>query len=206
MHLLVHFVLFIKKHVQLSVYTHFLILPLGYLRYKPSEETFYQIDRFCLNTMVECDASPRKRFSHWSQSTNSITLNQQPGSSSNQSSLPVSNFASISLLKSLNYVRSLVSQHMPKSFQPAAFAGSASSSRHLLPTLSSLLSRSFNSQLTPSSHGGSLETNDASIVSTSIKNNAETSEGIEDLSFFLQDVLSWRWSVEQCTSPFSAER
>ncbi|CAM8962195.1 unnamed protein product [Rhodiola kirilowii] len=175
------------------------------LRYKPSEETLYQIDRFCLNTMVECDASPQKKFSDWRQSSNSTTVAQQPGASTNPSSLPGSNFASISLLKSLNYVRSLVAQHMPKSFQPAAFAGSASSSRHLLPTLSSLLSRSFNSQLTPPSNSGSLETNETYAVSTSTLTDTETSKGIEDVNYFLQDVLSWRWCIDQSSSQLSVE-
>uniref|UniRef100_A0A7N0V565 Uncharacterized protein n=1 Tax=Kalanchoe fedtschenkoi TaxID=63787 RepID=A0A7N0V565_KALFE len=168
------------------------------LRYKPGEETLYQIDRFCLNTMVECDASPKKRFSQ-------SIVNPQPGASANPSSVTVSNFASNSLVKSLNYVRSLVAQQMPKSFQPAAFAGSASSSRHLLPTLSSLLSRSFSSQLTPASNTGSLEANDISVASTSILIDTETSEAIEDVNYFFLDVLSSRWPVEQSLSPLSVE-
>ncbi|KAF8365032.1 hypothetical protein HHK36_032965 [Tetracentron sinense] len=59
-------------------------------------------------------------------------------------------FASGALVKSLNYVRSLVAQHIPKrSFQPAAFTGASTATKQSLPSLSSLLSRSFNSQLSP---------------------------------------------------------
>ncbi|KAI9083405.1 hypothetical protein K1719_034619 [Acacia pycnantha] len=84
------------------------------LRYKPSEETLLQIDRFCSNIIAECDLNLNRP---WSRS-----LNPQSGSptSTNISPLPVSSFASEALMKSLSYVRSLVAQHIPKRyFQPA---------------------------------------------------------------------------------------
>ncbi|OMO96931.1 hypothetical protein COLO4_14967 [Corchorus olitorius] len=166
------------------------------LRYKPSEETLLQIDRFCLNIIAECDISPNRRLSPWSRS-----LNQQSGSSSTSTSstsaspsLPVSSFASVALVKSLNYVRSLVAQHIPKrSFQPAAFAGATLASRQSLPTLSSLLSRSFNSQLCPVNGAESSEKKDASTISVSNLSNIEEADGIENPEYIAHDVLKWRW-------------
>ncbi|RVX13924.1 hypothetical protein CK203_010264 [Vitis vinifera] len=112
---------------------------LVHLQYRPSEETLQQIDRFCISTIADCDISPNRRSSPWSRS-----LSQQSGASTSSTtispSLPVSTFASGTLVKSLNYIRSLVARHIPKrSFQPAAFAGAASASRQSLPSLSSLL-------------------------------------------------------------------
>lgn len=170
------------------------------LRYKPSEETLKQIDRFCVNTIAECDISPNRRLSPWSQS-----LNQQSGASTtstNISPLPVSSFASGALVKSLNFVRSLVARHIPRRpFQAAAFAGAPSASRQSLPTLSSLLSRSFNSQLSPANSGESSEKNDASTSSVVNVSNLEKVDGIEDLDYIAVDVLKWRWPEEQ-QSPF----
>lgn len=136
------------------------------LRYKPSEETLVQIDRFCVSIIAECDMSPNRKLAPWSRS-----LSQQSSAStasSTVSPLPVSSYASGALVKSLNYVRSLVTQYIPKrSFQPAAFAGAATASRQALPTLSSLLSKSFNSQLGPANGKELLENKDVSTVSTS---------------------------------------
>ncbi|XP_022745377.1 uncharacterized protein LOC111295869 isoform X3 [Durio zibethinus] len=166
------------------------------LRYKPSEETLLQIDQFCVNLIAECDISPNRRLSPWSRS-----LNQQSGSSttstspaSSSPSLSVSTFASVALVKSLNYVRSLVAKHIPKrSFQPAAFAGATLASRQLLPTLSSLLSRSFNSQLCPVNGGESSEKKDATTLSVSNLSNIEEADGIENPEYIACDVLKWRW-------------
>ncbi|XP_057979447.1 uncharacterized protein LOC131165551 isoform X2 [Malania oleifera] len=166
------------------------------LRYKPSEETLQQIDRFCVNTIAECDINPNRRLSPWSRS-----LDQQSGASiasASISPLPVSSFASAALVKSLNYVRSLVAQHIPKrSFQPAAFAGAPPASRQSLPTLSSLLSRSFNSQLSPATGGEPSENKDASTLSISNVSNIEKVDVVEDIEYIALDVLAWRWPGEQ---------
>lgn len=174
------------------------------LRYKPGEETLQQIDRFCVHTIAECDISLNRRLSPWSQS-----LNQQSGASmtyTNNTPLPASSFASATLVKSLNYIRSLVAQHIPKrSFQPAAFGGAPPALRQSLPTLSSLLSKSFNKQLSPASGVESSEKKDTSIASISNTSSMEKVDGIEDLEFIAVDVLKWRWAGEQQSSVVSVE-
>ncbi|XWS56557.1 hypothetical protein CRYUN_Cryun09bG0095600 [Craigia yunnanensis] len=178
------------------------------LRYKPSEETLIQIDRFCVNLITECDISPNRRLSPWSQS-----LNQQSGSSTTSMSsasasplLPVSSFASMALVKSLNYVRSLVSQHIPKRlFQPAAFAGATLASRQSLPTLSSLLSRSFNSQLCPVNGGESSEKKDTTTLSVSNLSNIREADGIDNPEYIADDVLKWRWLGDHQSSLLFSE-
>ncbi|KAK6122106.1 hypothetical protein DH2020_044151 [Rehmannia glutinosa] len=121
-----------------------------------------------------------------------------PVPSPNVNHLPVSSFASGALVKSLNYVRSLVAQYIPKrSFQPAAFAGAAPASRQALPTLSSLLSRSFNSQLSPANGKESLESKDTSITSVSEAPIAEEVDELGDLEFMALDVFRWRWCGDQ---------
>ncbi|TYI07921.1 hypothetical protein ES332_A10G259800v1 [Gossypium tomentosum] len=170
------------------------------LRYKPSEDTLLQIDRFCVSLIAECDISPNRRLSPWSRS-----LNQQSGSSATSTSsasasplLPVSSFASIALVKSLNYVRSLVAQHIPKrSFQPAGFAGATLASRQSLPSLTSLLSRSFNSNV-----GESSEKKDATALSVSNLSNIEDADRIENPEYIAHDVLKWRW-LRDHQSPFT---
>lgn len=174
------------------------------LRYKPSEETLLQIDRFCLNTIDECDTSPNRRLSQCSRS-----LDQQAGASiasTNVSPLPVSSFASGALVKSLNYVRSLVSQYIPKrSFHPAAFAGAPPTSRQSLPTLSSLLSRSFNSQLSPATVGESSEKKDATSKSVSNLSISEKVDELVDHECIADDVLKWRWLGGHRSSSLPAE-
>ncbi|KAK5795359.1 uncharacterized protein LOC108463909 [Gossypium arboreum] len=175
------------------------------LRYKPSEDTLLQIDRFCVSLIAECDISPNRRLSPWSRS-----LNQQSGSSATSTSsasasplLPVSSFASIALVKSLNYVRSLVAQHIPKrSFQPAGFAGATLASRQSLPSLTSLLSRSFNSQRCPVNVGESSEKKDATALSVSNLSNIEDADQIENPEYIAHDVLKWRW-LRDHQSPFT---
>lgn len=178
---------------------------LCFCRYKPSEETLMQIDRFCLNTISECSFSPNRRSSPWSQSFS------QPSAASTTSStfspLPVSSIASGALIKSLKYVRSLVGQHIPKrSFQPAAFAGAPSMSRQSLPALSSMLSRSFNSQLNAASSGESSEHKDSTVLSISNLSNIEEVDGTVDLEYISLDVLKWRWLGEQRSSLLQRER
>ncbi|XP_052185086.1 uncharacterized protein LOC127796757 isoform X3 [Diospyros lotus] len=124
----------------------------------------------------------------------------------NSSPLPVSSFSSLALVKSLNYVRSLVAQHLPKrSFQPAAFAGAPSASKQSLPTLSSLLSRSFNSQLSPASSKETSENKEVSALSISTPPIAEKVDGDDVLEFIALDVLKWRWYRNEQSSLPSTE-
>ncbi|KAK6786334.1 hypothetical protein RDI58_014859 [Solanum bulbocastanum] len=170
------------------------------LRYKPSEETLVQIDRFCVSIIAECDMSPNRKLAPWSRS-----LSQQSSASTTSSTvspLPVSSYASGAFVKSLNYVRSLVTQYIPKrSFQPAAFAGAATASRQALPTLSSLLSKSFNSQLGPANGKELSENKDVSTLSTSDSPIAEEINRMEDHEFTAFDVFKWRWCRDQQSSP-----
>ncbi|KAJ8747370.1 hypothetical protein K2173_012829 [Erythroxylum novogranatense] len=175
------------------------------LRYKPCEETLLQIDRFCMSIVTECEGNLNRRSSPWSQSLNqqSIALT----SSSNSSpSLPVSSFASGALVKSLNYVRSLVAQHIPRrSFQSAAFTGPSSTSRQSLPSLSSLLSRSFNSQLSPASVGESTEKKDSNTLPASNLSNISEADSSGDHNYIAMDLLNWRWVGEHQQSILSTE-
>ncbi|KAI4348137.1 hypothetical protein L6164_008896 [Bauhinia variegata] len=169
------------------------------LRYKPSEETLLQIDRFCSTIIAECDINPNRP---WSQS-----LNQQSGVSTapaNISPLPVYSIASEALVKSLSYVRSLVAQHNPKRlFQPASFAGQPSTLGQSLPSLSSLLSKSFNSQL-PASVPELSEKD--SITSSGLKlSKFEKVDEKEEVGFIANDVLNWRWLEEHQPSSILAE-
>lgn len=190
-----------KKAIQLL--DSFFNLLISCCRYKPSEETFKQIDRFCVNIIAECNVNPSRRSASWSQPSS-----QQSGASSTTTNipLPVSNYASLALVKSLDYVRSLVAQNMPKrSFQPAAFAG-APSARQSLPSLSSLLSKSFNSQLSPATNKESSENKEASALSVSNSPIAEESDGMDDLEFIALDVLKWRWCRDGQSSLLSSKR
>ncbi|KAL6581155.1 hypothetical protein OROMI_007078 [Orobanche minor] len=161
--------------------------------YKPSEDTLLQIDRFCISIIAECVVSPSRKLAPWSRS-----LGQQSGvpvSSPNVNPLPVSSFASGALVKSLNYVRSLVAQYIPKRLFEQA--GVATASRQALPTLSSLLSRSFNSQLSPANGKESLESKDTSIASVFESQVAEEVDELGDLEFMALDFFRWRWCGEQ---------
>ncbi|KAK6929320.1 hypothetical protein RJ641_005525 [Dillenia turbinata] len=166
-------------------------------RYKPSEETLQQIDRFCASIIVECDVSSSKRASPWSGSLNPQSGN--PAASAKVSPpLPVTGFASAAVVKSLNYIRSLVALHIPRrSFQSAAFAGAPPASRQSLPTLSSLLSKSFNSQISPANTGESSGKKDGSILSMS---SVEEMPGLDDIDYIAVDVLKWRRAREQQSS------
>ncbi|GAB2222792.1 hypothetical protein Droror1_Dr00016919 [Drosera rotundifolia] len=169
------------------------------LRYKPSEEILLQIDRFCLHLITECDIGLNRRS--WSVSSkHQLGASKVPASSSIP--LPISNFASLALVKSLNYVRSLVAQNIPKrSLHPAGFAGAPATSRHFLPSLSSLLSRSFNSQLNVPNNGEASERKGStfSVLNQSI---TESLDGPEELECIALDVLQWRWhGDQQSTTP-----
>ncbi|XP_027365777.1 uncharacterized protein LOC113872432 isoform X1 [Abrus precatorius] len=169
------------------------------LRYKPSEEILLQIDRFCSTITAECDINLNQP---WSRS-----LNQQTGASmtsTNTTPLAVSSFASEAIVKSLSYVRSLVAQHIPKRlFQPASFAGPPSASGQLLPTLSSLLSKSFNSQLCPASVPETVEKD--SVTSSVSKFSKLENFDEKDKRFIAHDVLQWRWLEEQQPSSMEAD-
>lgn len=164
------------------------------LRYKPSEEILLQIDRFCLHLITECDIGLNRRS--WSVSSkHQLGASKVPASSSIP--LPISNFASLALVKSLNYVRSLVAQNIPKRpLHPAGFAGAPATSRHFLPSLSSLLSRSFNSQLNVPNNGEASERKGStfSVLNQSI---TESLDGPEELECIALDVLQWRWHGDQ---------
>nr|XP_043632397.1 uncharacterized protein LOC122603688 [Erigeron canadensis]XP_043632398.1 uncharacterized protein LOC122603688 [Erigeron canadensis] len=168
------------------------------LRYKPSEETLLEIDRFCLNIIMECDISPSRRLA-------SQSLSPQSGGSSttlNGSPLPVASFASGGLVKSLNYIRSLVAQHVPKrSFQPAAFAAS----RQPLPSLSSLMSKSFNSQISPGVVKEVSEIKEGSAMSVLDSPIAEDVVGVEGDDFIARDVFKWRWHGDPQSSLLSSD-
>ncbi|KAI3721282.1 hypothetical protein L2E82_32288 [Cichorium intybus] len=162
------------------------------LRYKPSEETLLEIDRFCSNIIMECDVSPNRRQTGGSPTTSNI------------SPLPVASFASGALVKSLNYIRSLVAQHVPKrSFQPAAFAGATSASRQSLPSLSSLMSKSFNSQISPGI--SKEEIKEGSSVSVLDSPIPEDIDGIEGDEFIARDVFKWRWHGDPQSSLLSSD-
>lgn len=162
-----------------------------------------QIDRFCVNIIAECDPSPNRKFSPLSKS---LIKESNAPTPTNTNPLPVSSFDSEALVKSLHYVRSLVSQHIPKRlFQPAGFAAAPLASRQALPQLSSLLSRSFSSQLSPAQSAESAENKDVTTLSLSNSSNIENLEGTNDFDYLSLDVLKWRWLGHQ-SSFFPAER
>ncbi|AEE75220.1 hypothetical protein ISN45_At03g012440 [Arabidopsis thaliana x Arabidopsis arenosa] len=164
------------------------------LRYKPGEETLLQVDKFCVNLIAECDASLKQK---------SLPVLSAPAGAS---PLPVSSFASAALVKSLHYVRSLVALHIPRrSFQPAAFAGATLASRQLLPSLSSLLSKSFNSQLSPANAAESPQKKDAANLSVSNLSNIQEINAMEDTEYISSDLLNWRWVGELQLSSASSE-
>lgn len=150
-----------------------------------------------MNIIAECDTSPNRRLP-------ARSLVQQNGvtASTNAFPLPVSSFTSGALVKSLNYVRSLVSQHVPKRlFQPAAFVGAPSASRQPLPTLSSLLSKSFSTHLSPAHSAEPSENKDITSLSLTNSSNIEKVDGADDSGYIALDVLKWRW-LKDCHSSF----
>ncbi|KAF1869574.1 hypothetical protein Lal_00017149 [Lupinus albus] len=163
-------------------------------------DTLLQIDRFCSTVIAECDINSNQPLSR--------SLDRQSGASittTNISPLPVYSFASEALVKSLSYVRSLVAQHIPKRlFQPASLAGPPSSLGQSLPTLSSLLSNSFNSQLGPSTVPETLKM-DSIAPSASRLSKIEKVDKKDELGFIAHDVLKWRWFDEPQSSLILAE-
>ncbi|KAG6466365.1 hypothetical protein ZIOFF_075856 [Zingiber officinale] len=119
-------------------------------RYVPKLSILRQIDLFCVNSIAECESINSRREQELSKSLIHHAKTSSKVSNVYVPSLAPSNFTSTSLIKSLNYVRSLVARHTPKlSFQPIAQSMVSPASKQSLPSLSSLLSRSFNSHLSP---------------------------------------------------------
>jgi hypothetical protein len=167
-------------------------------RYIPRVQTLRQIDLFCANMIAKCDPAPNSRAA--AASANSSPL-----------APPVSSFASASLVKSLNYVRSLVARHIPKlSFQPVA---KSVASKQTLPSLSSFLNRSLVSQLIPEvisnmEHLESKETHSPSDLISSATEKVGGVEARDDSKYIFFDILSWRWHVygERQTSTPAKEK
>ncbi|XP_068634914.1 uncharacterized protein [Aristolochia californica] len=178
------------------------------LRYVPKEQTLLQIDLFCLNSVAECDSAATRKICPWSKPSDQTSGSVPPGNAA-PSSLPTSTLASNALVKSLNYVRSLVARHIPqRSFQPAAFSGASATSKQALPSLSSLLSRSFSSQLRPGAVSSrespeSIEISNSSGLKLLICERNEQ----EDIKYISSDVLQWRWcgDAEQQILPVMTE-
>ncbi|KAL6613719.1 hypothetical protein ACP70R_035989 [Stipagrostis hirtigluma subsp. patula] len=164
------------------------------IRYIPRVQTLRQIDLFCANTIAKCEPMANNRAASFGQSYAS------PAAATNSSPLapPISNFASASLVKSLNYVRSLVARHIPRlSFQPIV---PSAASKQSLPSLSSFLNKSLVSQLTPDviSNREHLESKEGHSPSDLISSASEKVDGGEpgdDSKYISFDILSWRWHV-----------
>lgn len=176
-------------------------------RYIPKVQTLRQIDHFCETSIIDCDSITNPRVSLWSKS-----LSQQHQTSSFTSntlspSVHASNFASPSLVKSLSYVRSLVARHIPKlSFQPSRQSGGPASTKQSLPTLSSLLSRSVASNLSPevvSSRESPQRKDGPGQSAFDLSSLDKVDEGDSNRTISV-DLLSWRWSIE--SSFFTKER
>ncbi|KAJ0962347.1 hypothetical protein J5N97_030175 [Dioscorea zingiberensis] len=177
------------------------------LRYVPKVQTLRQIDNFCENSLVECASISSQRMPLWSKSLGHSSGTSSVLSSSFSSLMPNSNFASASLVKSINYVRSLVARHIPKlSFQPIALSGGSTAARQSLPSLSSLLSRSFTSQLSPVVINSSPERKGGSSPSASSVSLVEI-VGVDSSKYIISDLLKWRWhgDREQLSSPLMRE-
>lgn len=163
------------------------------IRYIPRVQTLRQIDLFCANTIAKCEPLANRAIS---LGHNFVSTAAAPNSS--PLAPPISNFASASLVKSLNYVRSLVARHIPKlSFQPIA---QSVASKQSLPSLSSFLNRSLVSQLTPEvisnrEHLESKECHSSPDLVSSASEKVEGVEPVDDSKYISFDILSWRWHV-----------
>ncbi|XP_031485176.1 uncharacterized protein LOC116254156 isoform X1 [Nymphaea colorata] len=179
-------------------------------RYIPREQILQQIDLFCVTSIAECDTVTSRKVSPWLNPTSlQVGMSLAPGAAA---SPPITSavFASASLVKSLNYIRALLARHMPRpSFQPAAFAGTSNISKQSSPTLSSLLSSSFSSQLSPSA-AVSREPPETKEAIGSSTVNLFSLEKIDESSvdYIATDVLKWRWLGDRCqqhsVTPFGA--
>ncbi|KAG2594509.1 hypothetical protein PVAP13_5NG010400 [Panicum virgatum] len=162
------------------------------IRYIPRVQTLRQIDLFCANTIAKCEPMANNRAESLGQVSAAAAPNSSPIAP------PISNFASASLVKSLNYVRSLVARHIPKlSFQPIV---QSVASKQSLPSLSSFLNRSLVSQLTPEviSNREHLELKECHSSSNLISSGSDKVDGGEpgdDSKYISFDILKWRWHV-----------
>uniref|UniRef100_A0A0D3EZA5 Uncharacterized protein n=1 Tax=Oryza barthii TaxID=65489 RepID=A0A0D3EZA5_9ORYZ len=157
-------------------------------RYTPRVQTLRQIDLFCANTIAKCEPLGTQRSSSAS-----------PHSS--VAAPPITNFASPSLVKSLNYVRSLVARHIPKlSFQPIGHSVAPTSTKQSLPSLSSFFNKSLVSQLTPEAITNmdlveSKESHAPSDLISLATEKADGGEPADDTKYISFDILNWRWHV-----------
>ncbi|XP_074567956.1 uncharacterized protein LOC141824545 isoform X1 [Curcuma longa] len=168
------------------------------LRYVPKLSILRQIDLFCVNSIAECESINSRREPELSKSLIHHTKTSSKVSNVYVPSLAPSNFASTSLIKPLNYVRSLVARHTPKlSFQPIAQSMVSPASKQSLPSLSSLLSRSFNSHLSPDavSSKDSIEVKETTASSPGFSNLQEVNR--EGNKYVFSDIFKWRWFGER---------
>ncbi|XP_047061339.1 uncharacterized protein LOC124668212 isoform X1 [Lolium rigidum] len=168
------------------------------IRYIPKVQTLRQIDIFCANTIAKYDPGASHRASSFGQNFGSSAA--LPNSS--LVAPPISNFASASLVKSLNYVRSLVARHIPKKlpFHPIHQPISSTSTKQSLPSLSSFLSRSLIPPLNPEvatnrDHLESKESHTAPDLISSVSEKVDGGEHGYDIKYISFDILNWRWHV-----------
>lgn len=157
-------------------------------------QTLRQIDLFCANTIVKYDPVASHRTSSFGQTL--VSSAALPNSS--HAAPPISNFASASLVKSLNYVRLLVARHIPKLSFPQSVISNPT--KQSLPSLSSFLNKSLVSQLTPEviTNREHLESKESHTPSDLISSASEKVDGGEhgyDIKYISFDILNWRWHV-----------
>ncbi|PKA52462.1 hypothetical protein AXF42_Ash019088 [Apostasia shenzhenica] len=170
------------------------------LRYVPQAQTLQHIDLFCENSIIECESLSNKRVSLWSKSLSRHSRASVATSSASSTLIPTSNIASVSLVKSLNYVRSLVARHIPKlSFQPLGMSGPSTSGKQSLPTLSSLLGKTFSSHLNSETgqSGESPQINESFVQSSLNLSNLDRLESRDGNKYMCPDLLTWRVREQQ---------
>ncbi|XP_028549500.1 uncharacterized protein LOC110099906 isoform X2 [Dendrobium catenatum] len=156
-----------------------------------------QIDRFCENCIFECESITKQRVSLWSMA---LSQNSRTASNVLPTFLPASSFALASLVKSLNYVRSLVQQQLPKLFiQPLGTSGPSTYGKQSLPSLSSFLTKSLtshqNSEVVTSTD--SPQRNQSSLQSLLKVSNLDGFDAGSSDKYIYSDLLSWRFSGDR---------
>ncbi|KAL0929165.1 hypothetical protein M5K25_001109 [Dendrobium thyrsiflorum] len=167
------------------------------LRYAPKAQMLRQIDRFCENCIFECESITKQRVSLWSMA---LSQNSRTASNVLPSLLPASSFALASLVKSLNYVRSLVQQQLPKLFiQPLGTSGPSTSGKQSLPSLSSFLTKSLTSHLNSEvvTSTDSPQRNQSSLQSLLKVSNLDGFDAGSSDKYIYSDLLSWRFSGDR---------
>ncbi|KAI0531463.1 hypothetical protein KFK09_001018 [Dendrobium nobile] len=167
------------------------------LRYTPKAQMLRQIDRFCENCIFECESITKQRVSLWSMA---LSQNSRTASNPLPTFLPASSFALASLVKSLNYVRSLVQQQLPKLFiQPLGTSGPSTYGKQSLPSLSSFLTKSLtshqNSEVVTSAD--SPQRNQSSLQSLLKVSNLDGFDAGSSDKYIYSDLLSWRFSGDR---------